>query len=197
MLKNVKKIKISSKLELALDLCLFFFPLKFSLLCFLWREKKRGGGRIPLWEEREEMRKIFWKGQTLKPSNPHCLYVRACFLGLITIAQSTDTCHHQPHDKPLISLWPISQNEMKISAGISMILNYRSLIINRNWPVWQKPKSIASIGLFTTDAWTSLVRFSCEHKSIFCCDQTVAHLELKQTNLKACTVQVHEYMHII
>ena len=32
--------------------------------------------------------------QTLSPSNPHCLYVRDCFLGLITIAQSTDTCHH-------------------------------------------------------------------------------------------------------
>lgn len=42
--------------------------------------------------------------QTLSPSNPHCLYVRDCFLGLITIAQSTDTCHHHhTFSKSLIS----------------------------------------------------------------------------------------------
>lgn len=42
---------------------------------------------------------------TFKPSKPHCLYVRDCFLGLITIAQSTETYTVSQKEKSNVNNW--------------------------------------------------------------------------------------------
>lgn len=78
-------------------LCFAFLLLSSALLCpFFFFSSACLDGEKNDWKAETS---ASWCAQTLSPSNPHCLYVRDCFLGLITIAQSTDTCNHthSPH----------------------------------------------------------------------------------------------------